>query len=101
MRIAIASDHAAIELKSVLVAHLQAAGHEVSDLGPFDTRSTIPIMATNSPMLLPAALPNAALRCADRGSAFRSRSTATRRVAPRWFPNPFPQSCRANIMTPT
>jgi ribose 5-phosphate isomerase B len=39
MRIAIASDHAAIELKSVLVAHLQAAGHEVSDLGPFDTSS--------------------------------------------------------------
>jgi ribose 5-phosphate isomerase B len=39
MRIAIASDHAAIELKSVLVAHLQAAGHEASDLGPFDGAS--------------------------------------------------------------
>jgi ribose 5-phosphate isomerase B len=36
MRIAIASDHAAIELKSVLVAHLEGSGHEVSDLGPFD-----------------------------------------------------------------
>jgi ribose 5-phosphate isomerase B len=39
MRIAIASDHAAIELKSALVAHLQESGHEVSDLGPFDASS--------------------------------------------------------------
>jgi ribose 5-phosphate isomerase B len=39
MRIAIASDHAAIELKSLLVAHLEAGGHEVSDLGPFDSAS--------------------------------------------------------------
>jgi ribose 5-phosphate isomerase B len=39
MRIAIASDHAAIELKSVLVAHLEGSGHEVSDLGPFDGAS--------------------------------------------------------------
>jgi ribose 5-phosphate isomerase B len=39
MRIAIASDHAATELKSVLVAHLQASGHEVSDLGPYDASS--------------------------------------------------------------
>ena len=33
-RIVIASDHAAVELKAMLVAHLQAAGHEVVDLGP-------------------------------------------------------------------
>ena len=33
-RIVIASDHAAVELKAALVAHLQAAGHEVVDLGP-------------------------------------------------------------------
>ena len=33
-RIAIASDHAAIELKAALVAHLEAAGHAVTDLGP-------------------------------------------------------------------
>ncbi len=33
-RIAIASDHAAIEMKSALVAHLQDLGHEVVDLGP-------------------------------------------------------------------
>jgi ribose 5-phosphate isomerase B len=39
MRIAIASDHAALELKSLLVAHLEAGGHEVSDLGPFDGNS--------------------------------------------------------------
>ena len=33
-RIVIASDHAAIEMKAMLVAHLQAEGHEVVDLGP-------------------------------------------------------------------
>lgn len=33
-RIVIASDHAAVEMKATLVAHLQAAGHEVVDLGP-------------------------------------------------------------------
>ena len=33
-RIVIASDHAAVEMKAMLVAHLQSAGHEVVDLGP-------------------------------------------------------------------
>ena len=33
-RIVIASDHAAAEMKAMLVAHLQAEGHEVVDLGP-------------------------------------------------------------------
>jgi ribose 5-phosphate isomerase B len=39
MRIAIASDHAALDLKAALVAHLRDAGHEVADLGPHDTAS--------------------------------------------------------------
>lgn len=38
-RIAIASDHAAIDLKTALVAWLEEAGHEVSDLGPHDATS--------------------------------------------------------------
>lgn len=33
-RIVIASDHAAVEMKAMLVAHLQAAGRRVVDLGP-------------------------------------------------------------------
>lgn len=33
-RIVIASDHAAIEMKAMLLAYLRAAGHEVTDLGP-------------------------------------------------------------------
>ena len=33
-RIAIASDHAAIEMKAVLAEHLRSAGYEVTDLGP-------------------------------------------------------------------
>jgi len=39
MRIAIASDHAAIELKAQLADWLREQGHEVSDLGPADACS--------------------------------------------------------------
>ncbi len=39
LRIAIASDHAAFELKATLAEHLRAAGHEVVDLGPPSTDS--------------------------------------------------------------
>jgi ribose 5-phosphate isomerase B len=39
MRIAIASDHAALELKALLADHMREAGHEVNDLGPFDAAS--------------------------------------------------------------
>jgi len=39
MRIAIASDHAAVALKTTLSEWLRDAGHEVDDLGPHDTAS--------------------------------------------------------------
>lgn len=39
MKIALASDHAAVELKAALVAYLKEAGHDVSDLGPHTTES--------------------------------------------------------------
>jgi ribose 5-phosphate isomerase B len=39
VRIAIASDHAALELKAALTVHLREAGHEVVDLGPHDGTS--------------------------------------------------------------
>jgi ribose 5-phosphate isomerase B len=39
MKIAIASDHAALALKSALTQHLREAGHQVDDLGPFDESS--------------------------------------------------------------
>ncbi len=39
LRIAIASDHAALELKAALAGHLRANGHEVDDLGPYDGTS--------------------------------------------------------------
>ncbi len=39
MRIAIASDHAALEMKSVLADYLREGGHLVNDLGPHDGAS--------------------------------------------------------------
>jgi ribose 5-phosphate isomerase B len=39
LKIAIASDHAALDLKAELAAHLTAAGHDVIDLGPRDNAS--------------------------------------------------------------
>jgi ribose 5-phosphate isomerase B len=39
MRIAIASDHAALELKAALADYLREAGHSVDDLGPQDGTS--------------------------------------------------------------
>lgn len=39
MRIAIASDHAALEMKAALADWLRAAGHAVEDLGPQDPAS--------------------------------------------------------------
>ncbi len=39
MRIAIASDHAALDLKAVLADWLRGEGHDVSDLGPDTTAS--------------------------------------------------------------
>jgi ribose 5-phosphate isomerase B len=39
MRIAIASDHAALDLKAALADHLRALGHAVDDLGPSEAAS--------------------------------------------------------------
>jgi ribose 5-phosphate isomerase B len=39
MRVAIASDHAAVDLKATLVGWLHEAGHEVVDLGTSDSAS--------------------------------------------------------------
>lgn len=39
MKIALASDHAALAMKSALADHLRGCGHEVTDLGPFDEGS--------------------------------------------------------------
>ncbi len=39
MRIALGSDHAGFELKAILIAHLDAQGHETIDLGTNSTES--------------------------------------------------------------
>lgn len=40
MRVAVGSDHAGLTLKTALVEHLRAQGHEVEDVGTHDSRST-------------------------------------------------------------
>ncbi|MCZ7605186.1 MAG: ribose 5-phosphate isomerase B [Planctomycetota bacterium] len=37
MRIAVAADHAAVDMKEEVVRYLKSQGHKVDDLGPFDT----------------------------------------------------------------
>lgn len=39
MKIAISSDHAGVEYKTEIVAHLKAKGFEVKDFGPYDEDS--------------------------------------------------------------
>jgi ribose 5-phosphate isomerase B len=39
MKVALASDHAGVELKALLAEELRALGHEPLDLGPFDAAS--------------------------------------------------------------
>lgn len=39
MRIALASDHAGLELKAAIRADLEAAGHQIADLGTHDSAS--------------------------------------------------------------
>lgn len=45
MRIHIGSDHAGLEFKSVIIKHLQAQGHEVTDHGPhvYDALDDYPV----------------------------------------------------------
>ncbi len=38
MQIAVGSDHAGFDLKKVLIDHLHATGHDVYDVGTFDTK---------------------------------------------------------------
>lgn len=40
MRIALGSDHAGLTLKAAIRAHLETAGHQVADLGAYETAST-------------------------------------------------------------
>lgn len=56
MQIHIGSDHAGLELKAALVAHLQSSGHQVSDHGPheYDALDDYPVFC------IPAAIATAA-----------------------------------------
>ena len=60
MRIHIGSDHAGLDFKSVIIKHLQASGHEVTDHGPheYDALDDYPVFC----------IPAAEAVAADTGS---------------------------------
>ncbi|MEI6407668.1 MAG: ribose-5-phosphate isomerase [Actinomycetes bacterium] len=60
MRIHIGSDHAGLDFKSVIIKHLQASGHEVTDHGPheYDALDDYPVFC----------IPAAEAVAADEGS---------------------------------
>ena len=60
MRIQIGSDHAGLDFKSVIIKHLQASGHEVTDHGPheYDALDDYPVFC----------IPAAEAVAADAGS---------------------------------
>lgn len=74
MRIAIASDHAAYELKAALADWLHKAGHEVEDLGTNGPDSVdYPDYGYRLAEAIAEGARHAASRSADRGSASRFR----------------------------
>ena len=100
MRIAIASDHAALALKAALVDHLRGAGHEVNDLGPHDESSVD--YPDYGYKLAEAVASGAATRGVALCGSGIGISIAVNRnpaAAPRWFPNHCRPNWRANIMT--
>lgn len=73
MRIAIASDHAAVELKAELAEWLIEEGHEVADLGPEPGASVdYPDYGYRLAEIIAEGSANSVWRCAAAGSAFRS-----------------------------
>ena len=105
MRIAIASDHAAVDLKTELRDYLIGLGHEVADLGAVTAdRVDYPdygyklaaVISDGTEM----ARRNAGWRCADRASAFRSRSIAIPPAAVRGWTTPMRRRFRASITMP-
>ena len=68
MRIHIGADHAGLELKSALIEHLSAQGHEVKDHGPYEYDALddypdfcIPAAEAVGAMNLPSAFCNLAI----------------------------------------
>ncbi len=45
MKIHIGSDHAGLEFKAIIIAHLKKSGHDVTDHGPhqFDSQDDYPV----------------------------------------------------------
>ena len=92
-RIAIASDHAAIEMKAALAEHLRGLGHEVLDLGPEGAAS---VDYPDYGYKLAAAIASGA---ADKGVAICGSGIPP--PAPRSSRSRFPPASPANITTPT
>ena len=103
MKIAIASDHAALEMKAALVEYLGSLGHEVDDLGPHDASS---VDYPDYGYKLAGAIANGT---AERGVCalwighwhFNRREPQSGLPAAPAFPSHYPQRWPASIMMPT
>jgi ribose 5-phosphate isomerase B len=88
MKIAIASDHAAVDLKAVLREYLIGLGHEVADLGPETAdRVDYPDYGYKLASVVADGTAQFGVALCGSGSAFRSRSTATPSCAAPSFPS--------------
>ena len=103
MRIAIASDHAAVALKADLVAWLGGEGHEVADLGPAGIESVdYPDYGYKLAEEIAAGRADCGVALLRLGHRHLDRRQPPPGLPlPLWSPSRSPRGWRASIMTPT
>ncbi|GMA26570.1 hypothetical protein GCM10025864_43290 [Luteimicrobium album] len=103
MRVHIASDHAGYELKSYLVAHLQASGHDVVDHGAhaYDREDDYPSFCIEAGEAVVADPGSLGVVIGGRATASRSPRTRSRACGPRWPGTPRRPSWAASTTTRT
>ena len=101
MKIAIASDHAAIELKAELAQWLRDEGHEVDDLGPATAdRVDYPDYGYKLATAVASGAADRGIALCGSGIGISIAVIATRPAAARWSASRCRRRSRASIMTP-